>query len=151
MLFGGRFVRSFPAPGQDQPDFYAGLVEQITADPADVVFVHLKGPDEPGHDGQVAAKVRAIEEIDEHFAGRLLERLRPADTLVLTCDHATPCELGIHSADPVPVVLYGAGIAANGGTRFCEREAAALKFPVTRASELLPRLLRAEADVGGRP
>jgi 2,3-bisphosphoglycerate-independent phosphoglycerate mutase len=149
-LFGGRFVPSRPARGQDQRAFYAELVAQIAADPADLVFVHLKGPDEPGHDGQVTAKVAAIEEIDAHFVARLLERLRPADRLVLTCDHATPCELGIHSSDPVPVVLYGAGIAANGGTRFCEREAAALEFPVTYACELLPRLLRAGAGVGGR-
>lgn len=149
-LFGGRFVLSRPARDQDAPGFYAELVTQITADPADLVFVHLKGPDEPGHDGQVAAKVAAIEEIDEHFVARLAERLRPADRLVLTCDHATPCELGIHSADPVPAVLYGAGVTANGGTRFCEREAAALEFPVARACELLPRLLRAEAGLGAR-
>jgi 2,3-bisphosphoglycerate-independent phosphoglycerate mutase len=151
LLAGGRFVSSRPARGQDYPAFYAELVTHITADPADLVFVHLKGPDEPGHDGQAAAKVAAIEGIDEHFVARLLERLRPADRLVLTCDHATPCELGIHSADPVPTLLYGAGIAANGGTRFCEREAATLEFPVSQASELLPRLLRTDAGVGGRP
>jgi 2,3-bisphosphoglycerate-independent phosphoglycerate mutase len=140
MLFGGRFVKSSPAPGQDDGEFYSALVDQITADSADLVFVHLKGPDEPGHDGQVMAKVRAIENIDRDFVGKLLQRLEPTDRLVLTCDHATPCEMGIHSADPVPVVIYGAGAEPNGGTRFCEREADRLRFPVTRSCEILPRL-----------
>jgi 2,3-bisphosphoglycerate-independent phosphoglycerate mutase len=145
MLFGGRFVKSAPAPGQADGDFYSALVDQITADPADLVFVHLKGPDEPGHDGQVTAKVKAIEGIDRDFVSKLLRRLEPADRLVLTCDHATPCEMGIHSADQVPVVMYGAGTWPNGASRFCEREAETLTFPVSRACEILASLTGARS------
>ena len=141
-LSGGRFVHSSPRPGQSEPEFYAALVDQITADPADLVFVHLKGPDEPGHDGQPEAKTAAISAIDAGFVGPLVRRLGPADRLVVTCDHATPCDIGIHAADPVPVVLYGAGIAASGAPAVCEREAAAATLPISAACELLPYLSR---------
>jgi len=38
----------------------------------DVVYVHLKGPDEPGHDGDKEAKVRSIEMIDKYYVKPLL-------------------------------------------------------------------------------
>lgn len=139
-LFGGRFVTSRPAAGQSDGDFYADLVDQVVADPADLVFVHLKGPDEPGHDGKPDDKTEAITRIDAGFVGPLVARLAPADRLVVTCDHATPCELGIHSPDPVPAVLFGPGVEPNGATAFHEAEAAARRLPFDRACELLPYL-----------
>ena len=39
-------------------------------------------------------------------------------------DHPTPINLRTHSADPVPFLLWGNGIAANGAGRFTEPEAA---------------------------
>lgn len=72
----------------------------------DAVYVHLKGPDEPGHDGDLEGKVKAIEEIDKHFFGEVLNRIDHDDTLILvTSDHATPWFKRAHSGDPVPVML----------------------------------------------
>jgi len=72
----------------------------------DGVYVHLKGPDEPGHDGDFEAKKRAIEVIDEYFMSRVLEALDPEKTLiVVTSDHATPWDQRAHSDDPVPVMI----------------------------------------------
>ncbi len=72
----------------------------------DGVYVHLKGPDEPGHDGDLEAKVSAIEDIDKYFFSRILDGLDEESTLVIvTSDHATPWHLKAHSGDPVPLML----------------------------------------------
>jgi 2,3-bisphosphoglycerate-independent phosphoglycerate mutase len=145
-LLGGRFTVARPAPGRSDPEFYGDLLPVLVGDPADVVFVHLKGPDEPGHDDRPDAKVAAIEEIDEHFVGPLVAALGAGDTLVVTCDHATPCELGIHAPDRVPVAVAGPGAAADGTSAFGEREAAAGALAGWRACQLLPWLRAAGAQ-----
>ena len=70
------------------------------------VYVHLKGPDEPGHDGDFERKKKAIEIIDKMFIQPILEHLYELDAAVLvTSDHATPWRLKSHSGDPVPWML----------------------------------------------
>lgn len=72
----------------------------------DGVYVHLKGPDEPGHDRDLESKVKAIEDIDKHFFSIILDGLDLSKTLVIvTSDHATPWILGAHSGDPVPLMF----------------------------------------------
>jgi 2,3-bisphosphoglycerate-independent phosphoglycerate mutase len=142
-LIGARFTVAKTGPRQTDLDFYRELVPSLVADPAGVVFVHLKGPDEPGHDGRPQHKVDAIEDIDVGFVGPLRRALSPADTLVVTCDHATPCELGIHAPDRVPAVVVSPGVQPDGTGAFTERAAASGGLSVARASDLLPWLLKA--------
>lgn len=68
----------------------------------DFIYVHIKGPDEPGHDGDAPLKKKMLEYIDESFFSGI--KGLNADICV-TCDHATPCPLKGHSADPVPVMV----------------------------------------------
>ena len=146
-LLGGRFTVAKPGAGRSDSEFYGDLLEVLLADPADVVFVHLKGPDEPGHDDRPDAKVAAIEDIDQHFVGPLVAGLGAGDTLVATCDHATPCEVGIHVADRVPVAVAGPRTPADGTAAFGERAAASGALAGWRACELLPWLRAARAEV----
>jgi len=80
------------------------------------IYVHLKGPDEPGHDGDFDRKKEAIEIIDKYFIQPLLDRIDMASTAVLvTSDHATPWRMRSHSGDPVPWMLAYAGFDAGPG------------------------------------
>jgi 2,3-bisphosphoglycerate-independent phosphoglycerate mutase len=83
-------------------------VARAVLDERPFVYVHLKGPDEPGHDGRALAKKEVIEAIDRSFFGPFLQAIAGTDIRVaVTADHATPCILKAHSDDPVPLLLSG--------------------------------------------
>lgn len=88
----------------------------------DGLYVHLKGPDEPAHDGDYIKKKASIEDIDEFFFGPLLKRI-DLDSCVIcvTADHSTPCELKAHSADPVPILVRASGSKSDGSRQFSEK------------------------------
>ncbi|MBN1377434.1 2,3-bisphosphoglycerate-independent phosphoglycerate mutase [Candidatus Woesearchaeota archaeon] len=72
----------------------------------DCLYIHLKGPDEPGHDGDALRKKLTIEEIDNKFYSRLIENIDLNDTIVVvTSDHCTPCSMKAHSSDPVALMI----------------------------------------------
>ena len=88
------------------------------------VYVHLKGPDEPGHDGLFDLKKERIEEIDKGFFSILVKSPRLTGLVVaVSCDHSTPVEDKGHSDDPVPVLVLGGRTKPDGSSRFTEREA----------------------------
>jgi len=68
----------------------------------DFFFLHIKGTDSAGEDGDFDRKVKVIEQVDEALGG--LIRLEP-DVVVVTGDHSTPAALKSHSWHPVPVLL----------------------------------------------
>jgi 2,3-bisphosphoglycerate-independent phosphoglycerate mutase len=111
------------------------------------VYVHLKGPDEPGHDGNAPLKRDIVEALDRSFFGPFLEGLDLARVrLAVTADHATPCILKGHSDDPVPLLLVGAGVSADpliagsAPPKFGERAAARGSLGTVPGNEVL-RLL----------
>jgi 2,3-bisphosphoglycerate-independent phosphoglycerate mutase len=90
----------------------------------DGIYVHIKGPDEFGHDGDAQGKKRSIEDIDRMFFGTLRNRLkREGGTIVISADHSTPCIKKAHSADPVPVLFSGDLVNKDESARFTEKYA----------------------------
>jgi 2,3-bisphosphoglycerate-independent phosphoglycerate mutase len=85
----------------------------------DAVYVHLKGPDEFGHDGDAWGKKRSIEDIDKRFFGSLLDVIDDA-AVIISGDHSTPCIKKGHSADPIPLLVSSKSIESNGSNRFTE-------------------------------
>jgi 2,3-bisphosphoglycerate-independent phosphoglycerate mutase len=85
------------------------------------IYVHLKGPDEFGHDGDAIGKMKNIEEIDERFFGTLLKNIDTNEIVIMiSADHSTPCINKGHSDDPVPVLISGDKIVNDGSERFTE-------------------------------
>ncbi len=104
----------------------------------DFVFVHIKGTDMAGEDGNFAAKVAAIEAVDRAFPALLA--LKP-DVIAITGDHSTPVSMKGHSWHPVPLLVHGAMCGADGAPRFHERTARGGSLGVLASKDLMPILL----------
>jgi 2,3-bisphosphoglycerate-independent phosphoglycerate mutase len=92
----------------------------------DLVCVHIEAPDEASHEGDMAAKVKAIEEIDEKIVAPLAAHLAAAgDHRILICpDHPTFLSTKTHSRGSVPFVMAGTGISPGDQTTYDEASAA---------------------------
>lgn len=92
----------------------------------DFVFVHLEATDEAGHKGDPAAKVKAVELIDEQIVGPIAAGLEGQDwRLLVTPDHSTPLEMKTHKFEPVPWFIYDSCAPRSGGPGYDESTAAA--------------------------
>jgi 2,3-bisphosphoglycerate-independent phosphoglycerate mutase len=104
----------------------------------DFFFLHVKQTDQAGEDGDLRAKVEAIEEVDAALP-RLLA-LRP-DVLAVTGDHSTPAPMRAHSFHPVPLLVASPVAFVERGGRFTERAAAGGQIGDIRSYELFGLLL----------
>ena len=117
----------------------------------DCFYIHIKGPDEPGHDGKPHLKKQLIAGVDEFFFGNLLPKIDLERCIIcVTADHSTPCKLKAHSDDPVPLLIAGNKIKGDDVERFSEKECKRGSLGVLkRGTELMPKLmgfLKAERD-----
>jgi 2,3-bisphosphoglycerate-independent phosphoglycerate mutase len=107
----------------------------------DALYVHIKGPDVPAHDGRAEDKRDVISLIDRAFFGEVLPRIDLRQTVVaVTGDHSTSCVRKAHTAEPVPLLVSGGGVAADGSRSFGERECAHGSLGRLRGVEIVPRL-----------
>lgn len=83
----------------------------------DFFYLHVKKTDSFGEDGNFAAKVKVIEEVDS-LLPQVLE-LEP-EVVVVTADHSTPSKLKSHSWHPIPVLLFSPNCRVDEVERFDE-------------------------------
>ena len=106
------------------------------------IYVHLKGPDEFGHDGDAIGKMKNIEEIDKRFFGTLLENIDSSKVaVVISADHSTPCINKGHSDDPVPVLVSGDFINSDDTVRYTEEEAKKGKLGLLEGAQVVETAL----------
>ena len=104
------------------------------------IYVHLKGPDEFGHDGDAIGKMRNIEEIDQRFFKTLIENIDSSKVaIIISADHSTPCINKGHSDDPVPVVVSGDFIKNDGTTRMTEKQAKKGSIGLLQGAEVVSK------------
>jgi len=109
----------------------------------DVIYIHLKGPDEPGHDRDPLKKKQVIESIDKCFLPPLLSGIDLAGHLVcVTCDHTTDSLLGRHTGQAVPLLIAGGDIRPDGSLSFSEKAAAQGSLGEIEGRDLLPLLIK---------
>ena len=115
-------MKAFNAGGLTDYEKKASIAAQAM-DTENAIYVHLKGPDEFGHDGDAIGKMKNIEEIDKRFFGTLLDHIDVSKIAVMiSADHSTPCIYKGHSDDPVPLLISGDMISNDNTQRFTEIE-----------------------------
>ncbi|HET7870700.1 MAG TPA: 2,3-bisphosphoglycerate-independent phosphoglycerate mutase [Actinomycetota bacterium] len=107
----------------------------------DALYLHIKGPDVPAHDGRAEDKRDVIEVIDRAFFGEVLPMIDRSRTIVaVTADHSTSCVRKAHTAEPVPLLVSRGPIRPDGSTSFGERACASGSLGQVRGVDIVPRL-----------
>jgi 2,3-bisphosphoglycerate-independent phosphoglycerate mutase len=115
----------------------------------DLVCVHVEAPDEASHEGRLDAKIAALEEIDCHIVGPLLEVLPRfgAWRFLVSPDHRTPLRTRAHAHGFVPFTMAGTGFPPAGYRAFDEATAEISDLVFDKGHELMKRFL----TIGGLP
>ncbi|MFN8036998.1 MAG: cofactor-independent phosphoglycerate mutase [Acidimicrobiia bacterium] len=106
----------------------------------DFFLLHVEATDEAGHQGLAEVKVTALESWDRDIIGPLVGALDAHGEyrVLLLPDHATPCTIRTHTAEPVPYLLFDSTIDGPGG-QYTESGTSAA--PVVPGHRLMGRLL----------
>ena len=126
---------------------YEGKVEAAlrALERLDFVYLHIEAPDEAGHEGDTALKVKAIELFDEKVVGPVIKGLDESGQdwrVLLLPDHATPISIKTHSRDPVPFTIAGTGVQPDGVERFDEAAARQGVYGRVQATELVGMMMK---------
>jgi 2,3-bisphosphoglycerate-independent phosphoglycerate mutase len=122
-LIGWQTIEVPGATGYLDTDYAAkGRAAVAALADTDFVCVHVEAPDEASHEGNAAAKIKALEEIDRHIVAPLRAALEGYGEfrLMVSPDHPTPLRTKTHSHGAVPFAMCGRGITPDGSTSYCE-------------------------------
>jgi len=100
----------------------------------DFFFVHIKGTDTAGEDGNFEAKVKVIENVDRLVPE--VTALNP-DVIVVAGDHSTPATFKGHTWHPVPFLLYSRWCRPGDITKFSEAACATTSLSRLPATSLM--------------
>lgn len=123
VLLGWRRIDVPGATGYLNTDYAAkGRYAVEALNQHELVCVHIEAPDEASHEGRADAKVKALEEIDRHIVGPVLDKLVACGSwrILVSPDHRTPLRTRAHAHGAVPFVVAGSGIASKGQASYDE-------------------------------
>lgn len=144
-LLTGMEVVDLPLPSGDLKRDYTLRAEKVLSSLKnfDCLYVHIKGPDEPAHDGDFMKKKESIELIDKYFFGAILPKLDIKNTVIaITADHSTPCKIKAHSDDPVPLLVAGGGVSPDGLKAFGESDCRGGSLGKMTGPQIIPYLMK---------
>ena len=127
-LLGWRVIEVPGATGYTDTDYQAkGRAAMDALATTDFVVVHVEATDEASHEGDAAAKVGALENIDHHVIGPIHEFLKNQGEyrILVSPDHPTFLRTKTHSHGPVPFTLSGTGIVPDASEIYSEAAARA--------------------------
>lgn len=127
-LIGWQNIEVPGATGYTDTDYAAKGRSAVEALPdTDIICVHVEATDEASHEGDVAAKIQALEQIDQHIVAPLYDALQAhgEHRILISPDHPTPVRTKTHSHGHVPFALAGHGVTADQEAHYdeasCER------------------------------
>ena len=109
----------------------------------DLVCVHVEAPDEASHEGRADAKVDALEKIDRHIVGPLLQELPKYKDwrILISPDHRTPLLTRAHSHGHVPFAIAGSGISSAHQNSYDEETAKSGPWKFDKGHDLMGKFL----------
>ena len=111
----------------------------------DFVYVHVEAPDEAGHEGNLAEKIKAIEAFDQQVVGSVLNAAKRENIKVMvTMDHYTPVAVRTHIGEPVPFAIFSKRKIPASFRLFCERIANESGILVKPGYKLMECFLRVD-------
>lgn len=125
-------------------DGKAGATIEAFKNGADLVYVHVEGPDECGHRAEIDNKVLSIELIDKKILAPVYEYLKACGEdfkIMLLPDHPTPIRLRTHTITPVPFMIYSSKEEQNGVEHFNEFSAEDKNFYIPNGYTLMERFV----------
>ncbi len=133
------------ATGYTDTDYAAKGRYAVEAIPTtDIICVHVEATDEASHEGDVAAKIKALEEIDRHVVRPVVDALKAHGDyrILVSPDHPTPVRTKTHSHAAVPFCIAGSGIAPDTHHTYDEPTANASDLAFDDGSQLMPYFLK---------
>ena len=127
---------------------YTGKAEAAISafkDGAELVYVHVEGPDECGHRGEIENKVMAIEKIDTIILKKVYDYLKESGEdfkILVLPDHPTPIEIRTHSSEHVPFFLYDSRKEECGPETYNESTARECTTVIDDGSTLLDIMIK---------
>ena len=144
LLLGWETIHVPGATGYTDTDYAAKGRAAVAALPTtDIVCVHVEATDEASHEGDAPAKVKALEEIDQHIVQPVLAALEAQGDyrILISPDHPTPIRLKTHSHGYVPFAMAGSGVAASPQQTYDEIAAAASDLVFDEGWKLMQHFL----------
>lgn len=145
MLVGWKKIEVPGATGYTDTDYAAKGRYAIDALPTtDLICVHVEATDEASHEGDAAAKIKALEEIDRHIVAPLHEALKKQGDyrLLISPDHPTPIRLKTHNHGAIPFAMAGAGIQPDSAATYDEVAAGKSNASFDEGWRLMGRFLK---------
>ncbi len=116
----------------------SALLDAIKKD--DFVYLHIEASDEAGHEGDAALKIRTIEYLDSRVVGPIYETVKDWDepiSIAILPDHPTPCKLRTHTSEPIPFLIWHAGITPDSVEHFNEKAAKKGHYGLLKEDEFI--------------
>ncbi len=115
----------------------------------DFVYLHVEAVDECGHLGDLANKVKGIEDCDARLVKTFMDEFKkvhgsePLRAMVLP-DHPVPVKLRKHTRTPVPFMVAGDGVQADASLKsYGETNCSKGKYQGLRGRQLMELLFSA--------
>lgn len=145
-LIGWDVVEVEGATGYLDTDYAAkgkAAIEVLQRDNIDLLVIHVEATDEASHEGDTAAKLKAVESIDQYIVGPVHDWLKQNGDyrLLISPDHPTYLRTRTHSHGDCPFAMCGSDIQPNSPQTYDEVAAAGSDVGFPKGHELMGEFL----------